>query len=77
VCPGPFSLGAKAAARRGMMPNLRLAGSSLACNNTARFVRRPGQKVPGFDREQERLGNSWRFMENLRPSEAFSGIFER
>jgi len=35
-CPRPFSLGVKAAVRREMMPNLRLAGPHRACRKTLR-----------------------------------------
>jgi len=57
----------------GLYVKPHLTGSSLACNNAARFVRRPVQIVPGFDREQETLGNFWRFMENWRSPDSFSG----
>jgi hypothetical protein len=32
--------------------------------------------VPGFDREQAAPGNRWHFVENSRPPDSVSGIFE-
>ena len=44
-CPRPFSLGVKAAVRREMMPNLRVAGHHRTCRKTVRFSLRPTLKI--------------------------------
>jgi len=51
-------------------------GLALACNDTARSVHHPVQRVPGFDREQTKPGIYWCFMESVRSPKSFSGIFE-
>jgi len=55
-CPRPFSLGVKAAVRREMMPNLRVAGHHRTCRKTVRFSLRPAGKPRGSSRSSEMGG---------------------